>query len=61
MDRTQQRYERFAQLRAANPTTDYDELMSVIHGEEIEQDERDHYAAIDAADEWRAQRYMDGY
>jgi hypothetical protein len=38
-DRTQQRYERFAQLRAAYPDADYDEIMLHIHDEEVETDE----------------------
>lgn len=39
MDRTQQRFERFAQLRAAYPEADYDEIMLRIHDEEVEADE----------------------
>jgi len=39
MDRTQQRFERFAQLRAAHPDADYDEIMIRIHDEEVDADE----------------------
>lgn len=38
-DRTQQRYERFAQLRAAYPDSDFDEIMGHIHDEEVDADE----------------------
>lgn len=39
MDRTQQRFERFAQLRAAYPDANYDEIMQRIHDEERDEDE----------------------
>lgn len=39
MDRTEQRYERFAQLRAAYPEAEFDEIMLRIHDEEVEADE----------------------
>lgn len=39
MDRIQQRYERFAQLRNAYPDSDYEEIMTRIHDEEVEADE----------------------
>ena len=35
-DLTQQRYERFAQLRADSPDADFDEIMARIHDEEVE-------------------------
>ena len=54
MDRTQQRYERFAQLRVRYPESDYENIMTQIHDEEVEQDEREHYAMLDAQDEERA-------
>lgn len=38
-DRTQQRFERFAEIRAAYPDADYDEIMLRIHDEEVEADE----------------------
>lgn len=53
MDRTQQRFERFAQLRAAYPQADYEDIMTRIHDEEVEQDERDLLARLDAEDEER--------
>lgn len=39
MDRTQQRFERFAQLRAAYPEADYEDIMVRIHDEEVDADE----------------------
>jgi len=36
MDRTQQRFERFAQLRAAYPQADYEDIMARIHDEEVD-------------------------
>lgn len=39
MDRDQQRFERFAQLRAAHPNEDFEDIMVRIHDEEIEADE----------------------
>ncbi len=52
-DRTQQRFERFAQLRAADPLIDYEEIMTRIHDEEVEADERDHNLALAAQDDQR--------
>ncbi len=39
MDKMEQRFERFAKLRAAYPSEDFDYLMSWIHDEEVEADE----------------------
>jgi hypothetical protein len=52
-DRVQQRFERFAQLRAADPFADYEEIMTRIHDEEVEADEREHGLALAAQDEQR--------
>lgn len=53
-------HERFAQLRAAHPELDYDEIMGHIHDEEIEADEAAHLRMVDVQDEERAERYMEG-
>jgi hypothetical protein len=53
MDRTQERFERFAQLRAAYPDSEYEDIMSRIHDEEVEQSERDLLERLDAEDEER--------
>ena len=58
-DRTEERFERFAQLRAAYPEADFDEIMERIGEEEIEADERAHYARLAAQDEERAELYME--
>lgn len=39
MDRTEQRFERFAQLRAAYPDHDYEDIMARIHDEEVNEAE----------------------
>ena len=57
MDRTQQRFERFAQLRAANHEQDYEAIMAHIHDEEIEQDEAEHYQMIDGQQRERDEQY----
>lgn len=54
MDRMQQRFERFAELRAGNPNADFEELMMRIHDEEQEADERAHYEMLASLDEERA-------
>ena len=59
MDRLQQRFERFAQLRAAYPDISYDEIMGRICEEEIDADEVAHLRMVDAQDEERRERYMD--
>lgn len=51
MDRTEQRYERFAQLRNAHPTLDFSELMSYIHDEEVNEAEAEEGRRIIAAQE----------
>lgn len=58
-DNFQWRMERFAELRAAYPERDYEEIIGQIAEEQAEEDERDHYAMLAAQDEERAERYMD--
>lgn len=54
------RYERFAELRAAYPKADFEEIMDRIRDEEDERDERAHFEMMAAQDEARDQRYMQG-
>ena len=49
MDRTQQRFERFAQLRAAYPQADYEDIMARIHDEEVDAAEAEEGRRILAA------------
>jgi hypothetical protein len=53
MDRMEARFERFSQLRTSNPEASYEDIMTRIHDEEVEQDERDLLARLDAEDEER--------
>lgn len=49
------RYERFAQLRAAHPDIDFNEIMLKIYDEEQEADEIAHYEMLNAQDAQRAE------
>jgi hypothetical protein len=57
MDRTEQRFERFAEIRAGNPNASFDEIMERIGEEETEADERAHYRMLAAQDNDRAEQY----
>lgn len=59
MERTQARFERFAQLRAAYPEMEYENIMAWIHEEEVNADDFAHYRMLDSIDRERQESYAD--
>lgn len=53
----EERYERFAVLRAQYPKADFEEVMDRIREEEDEAAERAHFEMLDSIDEERAERH----
>lgn len=54
-DRTQQRFERFAQLRSAYPDMEYENIMAWIHDEEVDADEAGRLQSLGQIDDGRGE------